>query len=192
MWAGSHDASQVTRRFRETQAAGGVVTAQQLFVALNEDLEFVPFEVFALRLRRFLQNDLAEVLAHDWRELPWHVDNRCRGCDYLGMPWINAQRERTDDPGHCIPTAVREDRLSRVAFISRGASLALQGRHITGVAALAVLSLEMPHLMSIRDCGPLGPWSLDERVRCKQMKRGFRQRQAARRSCHVGRTFDYK
>ena len=32
VWAGSHDASQVTRRFRETQAAGGVVTAQQLFV----------------------------------------------------------------------------------------------------------------------------------------------------------------
>ena len=70
------------------------------------------------------------------------VDNRCRGCDYLGMPWINAQRERTDDPGHCIPTAVREDHLSRVAFISRGASLALPGRHITGVAALAGLEPE--------------------------------------------------
>ncbi len=139
VWAGSHDASHVTRSFREAQDAGGVATAQQLFVALNDDLEFVPFEVFALRLRQFLQNDLPNVLSHDWRELPWHVDNRCRGCDYLGMPWINAQRERTDDPGHCIPTAVREDHLSRVAFISRGASLALQGRHIMGVAALAEL-----------------------------------------------------
>ena len=32
---GGHDASQVTRRFREAEEAGGVATAQQLFAALN-------------------------------------------------------------------------------------------------------------------------------------------------------------
>ena len=138
----SHDASHVTRRFREARDAGGAATPQQLFEAPNEDLEFVPFEVFEFRLRRFLQNDLLEVLSQDWRELPWHVDSRCRGCDYLGMPWINAQRERTDHADHCIPTAAREDHLSRVAFISRGASLALRGHDITAVAGLAALE---PH-----------------------------------------------
>jgi hypothetical protein len=142
VWAGSHDASHVTQRFRQAQVAGGSATPQQLFDALNEDLEFVPFEVFELRLRRFLQNDLPEVLSQNWRELPWHVDSRCRGCDYLGMPWVNAQRERTDHADHCIPTAAREDHLSRVAFISRGAGLALRGHDITAVASLAALE---PH-----------------------------------------------
>jgi len=142
VWAGSHDAAHVTQRFREAHDAGGAATPQQLFEALNEDLEFVPYEVFELRLRRFLQNDLPEVLSQEWRELPWHVDSRCRGCDYLGMPWVNAQRERTDHADHCIPTAAREDHLSRVAFISRGASLALRGHDIIAVAGLAALE---PH-----------------------------------------------
>ena len=139
VWAGSHDASHVTRHFREAADAGVVASAQGLFAALNNDLEFVPFEVFSLRLRRFLQNDLPDVLRADWRELPWHVDNRCRGCDYLGMPWVNARRERTDDPQHCIPMAEREDHLSRVAFISRGTAIALRAHQIGGVAALAQL-----------------------------------------------------
>src|SRR6266849_1364230 len=89
VWAGSHEASHVTRCFREAEESGGHATAQELFLALNEDLEFTPFEVFVLRLRRFLQRDLPAALRTDWRELPWHVDNRCRGCDYLGMPWVN-------------------------------------------------------------------------------------------------------
>ena len=30
----------------------------------------------------------------------------------FGMPSIDAERERTDNAGHCIPTTVREDHLT--------------------------------------------------------------------------------
>ena len=51
---------------------------------MQEDLEPVPLEVFALRVRRFFAVDVECALAPPWQSLDWHVDNRCSFCEYLG------------------------------------------------------------------------------------------------------------
>jgi hypothetical protein len=135
VWPGSHDASHVARLNARVRATGAIPTTQELLNAWENDLEFVPFGVFASRIRRFFQSDLATVLTTPWQNLPWHVDNRCIGCDYLGYPW----GQTVTDPLHCYPTAQATDNLSRVAFVTRGARSALEDHHVHSVANLAVL-----------------------------------------------------
>lgn len=133
VWPGSHDASAIIRLQNEHRQCGSIPTTVDLLSALEEDLEQSEFGVFAPRLRRFLQQDLPSVLHMPWNQLPWHVDNRCIGCEYLGYPWPGS----TPDPGHCWPMATSHDHLSRVAFVSRGARGALEDHQIASVAALA-------------------------------------------------------
>lgn len=137
IWPGSHEASRLVTVHQEIVQQGGTPTSQQLRDALAEDLELVPFEAFSFRLQRFFQEELPDVLAKPWQSLPFHVDNRCRRCEYLGYPWKNAQGQLTNHADHCMPTAIRQDHLSRVAFVTRGASSALQDQGITSVAALS-------------------------------------------------------
>src|SRR5207237_4293351 len=47
-------------------------------------------------------------------------------------------------PDHCMPTALRLDHLSRVAFVSRGASAALQDQGIGSVGDLARRAADDP------------------------------------------------
>lgn len=141
VWPGSHDASALVRFEAAKRAAGQTPTHQELFGALSEDLEVVPFGVFAPRLRRFFQTDVQTVLAATWTNLELHVDNRCIGCEYLGYPWPGST---TSDPRHCWPTATMRDHLSRVAFVSRGARGALVDNNITSVAVLAGTSATSP------------------------------------------------
>ena len=133
VWPGSHDASAIVRLRNDHQQRGSTPTQAELLDALDDDLEVGEFGVFAPRLRRFLQQELPGVLGQPWNQLPWHVDNRCIGCEYLGYPWPGS----TPDPGHCWPMASTLDHLSRVAFVSRGARGALEDHHIGSVAALA-------------------------------------------------------
>jgi DNA replication ATP-dependent helicase Dna2 len=141
VWPGSHDASALVRLDAARRQAGQRPTHQELLDALGEDLELVPFGVFAPRLRRFFQSDLHDVLSAQWTNLEWHVDNRCIGCEYLGYPWPGST---TSDPRHCWPTATSQDHLSRVAFVSRGAAGALVDNNITNVAALASTAMNSP------------------------------------------------
>lgn len=137
IWPGSHEASTLITTYQELIRQGATPTHIQLQNAMEEDLEPIPFEVFAFRVRRFLQEDLSYVLSQPWQTLPWHVDNRCSTCEYLGYPWLNAQGQPTDHPDHCMPTARQLDHLSRVAFISRGASTALQSQNVNTVFDLS-------------------------------------------------------
>lgn len=137
VWSGSHEASNLLTSYREIVSEGGVPTFEQLRSAMAEDLEPVPFEVFAFRIRRFFQDELPIVLSTPWQELEWHVDNSCKNCENLGYPWVNREGQRTDREGHCIPTATQIDHLSRIAFISRGASNALQIQGVSQVNELA-------------------------------------------------------
>lgn len=141
VWPGSHNASALVRLDAAKRAAGQTPTHQELLDALSEDLEVVPFGVFAPRLRRFFQSELQTVLQATWTNLEWHVDNRCIGCEYLGYPWPGTT---TSDPRHCWPTATTQDHLSRVAFVSRGARGALVDNNITSVAALAGTAATSP------------------------------------------------
>ena len=153
VWPGSHEASRlflIGRQFAGQQtpdpvpdrlvpfharllAAGLTPTTARLVAALEEDLEPVPFEVFAIRIRRFLQVEVPTVLSQLWRNLEWHVDSRCAHCEYLGEPRPNY----TANLDHCVPLAASCDHLSRVAFISQGARLSLVQAGVPGVSQLA-------------------------------------------------------
>lgn len=133
VWPGSHDASAIIRLQREKQSQGIASTTLELMQALEEDIEIGEFRVFAPRLRRFFQEELDTILSSAWQQLDWHVDNRCLGCEYLGYPWPGAN----PDPNHCWPTAIAQDNLSRVAFVSRGARGVLEDHQIASVTSLA-------------------------------------------------------
>ena len=111
IWPGSHDASRLTVTHHQLSSKGGQIPTQDLLDALEKDLVKVPFEVFAYRVRRFFQSDVPHVLdpGRPWQTLEWHVDNRCKNCEYLGYPWVNARGETTAHEDHCMPTAERLD-----------------------------------------------------------------------------------
>lgn len=146
VWPGSHDASNLLRVSRQLAAQGLTPTVNQLCTAMEEDLEAVPFEVFALRIRRFLQVDVPQALVQPWSSLDWHVDNRCSFCEYLGEPRPVSPSDPhvVPHPDHCLPSAVAQDHVSRVAFISQGARLSLAQAGILRVAALAGLQHTNP------------------------------------------------
>lgn len=138
VWVGSHDASNLLRVANQFQQQGLTPTVAQLWDAMQADLEPVPFEVFALCIRRFFQVELPRVLGQPWQQLEWHVDNRCSFCEYLGEDrGANAVAPQAPHPDHCLPTAQAQDHLSRVAFISQGARLSLTQLGVSRVALLA-------------------------------------------------------
>ena len=144
IWPGSHDASCLVRTCRDIEDQGGTPTYAQMWDAMQEDLEAVPFEVFVGRVKHFFITDIPQAFACSWQQHPWHVDNRCKGCDYLGYPWLDRNGQPTAHPLHCMPTAEQTDHISRVAFISRGASAALNDQGIADVPALAQLQPNSP------------------------------------------------
>lgn len=95
IWPGRHDASSLDQLMRED--ARNRIEGRDLGrypPAFEQDLETMPPKVVLGRIVRFLRNDLREVLTHaDWQSLPWHIDNRCRGCGYLGYSWSTADDE---------------------------------------------------------------------------------------------------
>lgn len=143
VWPGSHDASNLVRVKREIEDQNQTPTFDQLRDAMQEDLEEVPFDVFVLFIRRFLQDEVPTVLTTvqtgDWRNLEWHVDNRCSFCDYLGetRPPSANDPHVVAHPEHCLPMAHGQDHLSRVPFVSRGARQSLQQDGVAQVADLA-------------------------------------------------------
>lgn len=139
LWPGSHAGSSLMTAVRDANDDDLELTDDERFAALAEDLEEVPFEVVALRLRRFFEADLPRVLEQPWRDLSWHVDGRCRHCDWLGQKWYRQDGTSTWHDDHCIPTAESTDHLSRVAFMPRGAAVSLRERNIHTVTDLAGL-----------------------------------------------------
>lgn len=132
IWPGSYEESQLRK------AAGpGTATEGELLAALGQDLKTIPFEAVILRLRRFFRVELREALEVPWQDHPYHVDNRCRGCEYLGYPWRRGDGKPTWDTLHCMPMAAERDHLSRVAFLGRSASSVLQEQGVSEVGALA-------------------------------------------------------
>ena len=121
---------------------------------LEADLEAMPPEVVLGRVQRFLTVDLREVLAEaDWRQLAWHIDHRCSGCDYLGYRWSRhddeaAEREPDRGPApderYCWPMAEQSDHLSRVAGLTEGACGKLREANVGNVRAVSALPAGSP------------------------------------------------
>lgn len=136
IWPGSHEQSKLYLEHQVHQDLGTKPTFQAMYSAFLDDLEEVPFEVFAYRIRKILKNDVEEVLHSKWPDLNWHVDNRCKNCEYLGYPWPNI----TINPDHCMPAAGMIGQLSQVAFLSKGARSVLEKSGVSNVSSLATLT----------------------------------------------------
>jgi len=147
VWPGSHDASTLMRVKRDIEKEQRLPTFNQLRDAMQVDLEIVPFDVFSLYIQRFLHDDVPRVLnvvqSGSWKDLDWHVDNRCSYCDYLGehRPPSSKDPKVSAHADHCLPQAQSNDHLSRVSFVSRGARQMLA---TAGVNQVAVLATKLP------------------------------------------------
>ncbi len=145
VWPGSHDASAVATARQRLDAHGMSVTLAALAAALESDIELAPFDIFAARLRSIFQSTLPRVLRTPWRELDWHVDYSCSGCDFLGYPWpvgvdATTPNQRNGVSYHkewCWPQAEAIQHLSRVAGVSRGNARQLEIQTVTELASLS-------------------------------------------------------
>lgn len=155
IWPGSHDGSTMHKMDQEDRANNVVQRDLARYLSgLDADLQVMPPEVVIGRIQRFLAVDLREVLAApDWRALPWHVDHRCAGCDYLGYRWQRHESEATEmapdqgppvDARYCWPMAEQQGHLSRLAGLTEGATGKLREINIVTVAAVSELTAGNP------------------------------------------------
>jgi hypothetical protein len=144
VWPGSHEASNLGKRQAGWEKRIHTPTPAELSDALEEDLELSPVEVFAPLLRRFFANRLPEMLAKPWQELVWHVDHRCKGCEFLGYPWLDKDGKPTNRKTHCMPTADAAGHLSQIVGLSRGASEHLRSQSVRDVKTLASIGANAP------------------------------------------------
>lgn len=136
VWPGSYENSALWTRHAEGVRSAIPAPIQELIVAMEADLEVAEFSVYGPRVRRFLQQDLPRLISTPWRQLAWHANFRCGGCDYLGYDWGLAGK--TPDPLQCWPTAHSEDHLSRISGLTKGAAAILReaAPRVQDVAAL--------------------------------------------------------
>lgn len=150
IWPGSHEGSTIHRYDLEDRINNVPQRDLARYLGgLEADLETMPPEVVLGRVKRFLTVDLREVLGvPDWRELPWHIDNRCSGCDYLGYRWSRHDDEAAEmappqgdlpDQRYCWPTAEQNGHLSRIAGLTEGAAGKLREVAVVDVAAVSAL-----------------------------------------------------
>ncbi len=124
IWSGSHEASNLIKcRIRIIDEEGRQPNYEELYAAFEEDLEIVPFEVFAVRIKKFFLEDLPDIIITNWEDLDYHVDNRCKNCNYLGFSW---KSEPIYNDNHCLIKAKNENHLSRIFGISVGARKSLE------------------------------------------------------------------
>jgi hypothetical protein len=136
IWPGSHEASALARAMATAHTSGQPLTASACIAAVHEDLEVAPVPVFVASLHHFFTDTLPEVLnTPDWTDIPFHVSGKCRGCDFLGE---KRSANNQGDPDHCIPTADSTEHLSRIPFLSRGASGLLAKSGLGKVSDVAV------------------------------------------------------
>jgi hypothetical protein len=96
------------------------------------------FQVFAQRLSTFFRRDLEISLSAgtDWAKLPWHINQKCSACEYLGVDVVDPSK---DHEGYCHSEARRTDNLTRIPFLSQGSKRALQDAAVAPTSALATM-----------------------------------------------------
>ncbi|MBR0780746.1 bifunctional RecB family nuclease/DEAD/DEAH box helicase [Bradyrhizobium iriomotense] len=150
VWPGRHDASSIERQLQADVAEHILERRPALYLAaFAQDLEQMPPEVVLGRVSRFLQNELRAVLSvPDWRDLSWHVDRRCLGCDYLGYRWSTDEdaaagiatppaRSERENMAYCWTMARDVGHPSQIAGLTEGATGKLLERGIASVAEVA-------------------------------------------------------
>ena len=141
VWPGSYADSELRKAKREWDKRAYTPTLPELVRKMNKDLEEALFEVFVPRLRSFFAQEFPKVLSTPWDALPYHVNYRCAGCEFLGYPgWRDEDGNPTNDEKHCWPTAERKSLLCRVFGLSESMAQVLEqernGLTVEGLAAL--------------------------------------------------------
>jgi len=149
VWPGSYETSKIIEARAACLKEGRDATIEELARALEDDIEIAPFEVFSARLRRVFQEELPFILRTDWQDLPWHVSYICKGCDFLGYPWIDKDGKPTNDELHCWVEAEKLGHLSRVTGLTKGGAKLLQ----TSVASVQDLAV-VPETDSVFELSP--------------------------------------
>lgn len=140
VWPGSEEESLLVAATRAN------ASIPERLNALHEDLEVAPLRVFISETLRVLRTLIPRVLSTPFEELPWTVTTGCQGCDNLGQEFNKEPGDRPSDwdPRHCLPTAKREQHLSRLPFLSRGAFQILKERGYPSVSSVADLPATDP------------------------------------------------
>lgn len=144
IWPGSHQASSLWTAADAARSRATTLAPADAFAAVTRDLEPAPFHVFSSRITHFFTDSLPRVLAADWRTLPFHVSAKCRGCDFLGD---DRGRNNQGAPDHCQPLATSTGHLSRIPFISRGATRLLTESQFGSITDVA----NTPHQHAVYD-----------------------------------------
>jgi len=113
IWPGSHDNNQFKNLFNGFRANGEV---DPVLSALNKTLEEVPYEVYEIHVRKFLDERFLEVLRTKPFETSWHVSSKCQLCQYLIF---------------CEDQAKTTDQLSRIAWLNHGQADLMRQKGIT-------------------------------------------------------------
>ena len=128
VWPGSYADSKLSQQNEAWHQQGHRPTEEELTRALEGDLEEAVLEVFLPRIRRFFEEELADIAMTPWDALPYHVDMRCAGCEFLGYPGWERDGQTADLDNLCWLKSEREDRLCKVYGLSEAMSKVLNGR----------------------------------------------------------------
>lgn len=137
IWPGQHQSSNLIIEKAKWQKDAYTPTGQDLMNALEGDLELALFDVFAPRIRSLLTEELPRLLSTHWSNLDWHVDQRCKGCEFVGYQWGDEDEDDKQKNLRCMPTAESLSHLSRVVGISPGSRSFLVNQSISTVNQLA-------------------------------------------------------
>jgi hypothetical protein len=85
IWPGKHEASELAKEVDQWRRRGYIPSDYELINAFELDLEIATFDIFAPRIRTLLSEELPDLLSRTWEDLAWHVDYRCKGCEFLSL-----------------------------------------------------------------------------------------------------------
>lgn len=119
IWPGNHDANAFRKTFNDLQARQA---SDPLTEALLKTLKPVPYEVYQVHVRQFLEERLPKVMAQEPLRAAWHVAPKCQLCDNLA---------------YCKVKAKESNHLSRLPWFSQGQAEALRRQGIKTTIQLA-------------------------------------------------------
>lgn len=129
-------------------------TSARRIAALLEDLQegLVDSTIFMPSVRKFFKDDLPRVIksgdTNGWSALPYHVNQKCGACDWLGIrSWLSPDDQaffNAAPDNYCYPNAEATSHHSTMPNISRGAAHTLvQGGHQSVVQLVDIPSTDV-------------------------------------------------
>lgn len=144
IWPGSHEASALRVAVDAAHSNGTALSVTEAIAAVENDLVPAPVPVFVSTLQHFFDNTLPDAIATPWTDLPFHVSQKCRGCDFLGDNPHTDPALIANNNLYCLNEAEQTEHLSRIPFISRGARELLTIAGTDTVSAVAATPVASP------------------------------------------------